>query len=269
MTGIIDVHTHAFPDDLAPRAVSKLQSGYEGHSPAFLDGTVRGLLASMDSCGIEKSIVANIATKAKQFDSILSFCSQIASDRILPLASIHPDDPQAVERVAQVAAAGLVGIKLHPYYQQFVLDDEKRLFPIFEAIANAGLIVLVHTGFDFAFPRDRIADADKIIHVIETFPTLKFVASHFGAWQDWDDAFAKLAGRNLYIEISLSLEYMSQDLARRFVDRHPKDRLLFGTDSPWASQPDAISRAKALGLSAETEQAFFRDNALKMLGLTA
>jgi len=269
MAGIIDTHTHAFPDDLAPRAVSKLQTGYEGHSPAFLDGTVKALLASMDGCGIEKSIVANIATKAKQFDSILNFCSQIASDRILPLASIHPDDPQAVERVRHVADAGLIGLKLHPYYQQFVLDDERRLFPIYRAIADAGLMVLVHTGFDFAFPRERICDADRILRVMQAFPTLRFVASHFGAWQDWDDAFAKLAGQNLYVEISLSLQFMSPDLARRFIDRHPKDRILFGTDSPWDSQPDAIARLKSLGLSADVEQAIFRDNALKLLGLSA
>ena len=49
----------------------------EGGVKARLDGKVSSLLSSMDSCGIEKSVICNIATKPSQFDPILKWCKEI------------------------------------------------------------------------------------------------------------------------------------------------------------------------------------------------
>ncbi|MFP4564308.1 MAG: amidohydrolase, partial [Spirochaetia bacterium] len=57
---IVDFHTHAFPDELAARAVPALEA--EADIEAVLDGTVTSLLESMDRAGIERSVVASIAT---------------------------------------------------------------------------------------------------------------------------------------------------------------------------------------------------------------
>ena len=75
---------------------------------------------------------------------------------------------------------------MHPYYQNFVLD-ENRMWPLYERIAAEGLILVMHTGFDIGFPRKRIADPCKIVAVVERVPELKFVATHFGAWDLWDE----------------------------------------------------------------------------------
>ncbi|MCX8069875.1 MAG: amidohydrolase, partial [Thermodesulfovibrionales bacterium] len=86
---IIDFHTHAFPDSLAKRAMDKLQ---HGDIVAYLDGRLSSLIDSMNKVGIDKSVICNIATKSTQFDSILSWCKEIASERIIPLPSVHPKD---------------------------------------------------------------------------------------------------------------------------------------------------------------------------------
>ncbi|MDO8303094.1 MAG: hypothetical protein Q7T18_07625, partial [Sedimentisphaerales bacterium] len=90
MNGIIDFHTHAFPDAIAVRAMQSLQHGCD--IQAQLDGKISSLLASMDSCGIETSVVCSIATKPSQFESILKWSEQIQTERILPFPSVHPDD---------------------------------------------------------------------------------------------------------------------------------------------------------------------------------
>ena len=158
---IIDFHTHAFPDTLADRAISHLEEMSD--CKACLDGRVSSLIESMDQAGISASVVASIATKPKQFTPIMEFCKNIASDRIIPFTSLHPEDPDLDDRIGQTVDAGIVGVKLHPYYQQFRLDDEKLLFPVYEKLTDAGLIVLMHTGFDFAFPQDRICDPIRIV----------------------------------------------------------------------------------------------------------
>jgi uncharacterized protein len=260
---IIDFHAHAFPDALAARAISQLEHG--GGVKAFLDGRVSSLLGSMDSAGIGTSVICSIATKPEQFDPILKWSRQIASERIVPLPSIHPKGPDSVGQVRRVAEAGLAGIKLHPYYQDFDLDDES-LFPLYRAIDEYGLLLVCHTGFDFAFPRDRKADPVRIRRVVERVPGLKLVATHMGAWDDWDEVERHLIGHPISMDISLSLDLLGPKRARDMILAHPADRVLFGTDSPWGSQSETIQSLRALGLGEERENAILWGNAQVLLG---
>ena len=89
---ILDCHTHAFPDNIAAGAIKAL-SAEPVWMPvhAYHEGTVRALLASMDSAGIDRAILCSVATKPAQVRKITDWSASIASDRIIPFASIHPD----------------------------------------------------------------------------------------------------------------------------------------------------------------------------------
>ena len=91
MAGIIDIHTHAFPDPIAAAAIPALEK--EGNIKAYLNGTVSALLASMDRSGIEQSVLCSIATRPEQFDTILEWSTTIRSERIIPFPSLHPRIP--------------------------------------------------------------------------------------------------------------------------------------------------------------------------------
>jgi len=263
---IIDIHTHAFPDALADRAMSFLEE--EGNIKAALDGRVSSLLGSMDKAGIERSVVCSIATKPSQFKAILAWSKLIASDRIIPFPSVHPDDPDAAAHVAEVHAAGLKGIKLHPYYQHFALD-EPRVNPIYEAIQAHGLLFLCHTGFDLAYPRDRLCDPAKIVAVLDRFPKLKMITSHLGGWNDWDEVRRLMLGKRIMIETSFSLHVLGKAASRDLILSHPADCLFFGTDSPWADQSTAVKEFLDLGLPKELERAILYDNAARILDSAA
>lgn len=266
MQSTIDFHTHAFPDALAERAVGfLLEEGRRKYDVnAYLDGKVSSLLASMDRNNIEKSVICSIATKPGQFDPILSWSKQIASARIIPFPSIHPEDPQAADRVSEIRASGLKGIKFHPYYQDFDLD-EKRLFPVYARIEQEGLIAVMHTGYDLAFERVKKADPEKIVRVLEAFPEMKLVTTHLGAWEDWEEVEKHLAGKKIYMEVSFSLDCIERETARRIIMNHPEDHVLFGTDSPWADQGEAIRALKSLELGPDLERRILRENGLKLL----
>ena len=267
MQGIIDFHTHAFPDELADRAMTALLE--EGRKKwdltAHLDGRVSSLLASMDRNGIEKSIVCPIATRPSQFEPILAWCEKIKSDRLLPFPSVHPGDPDAPDKVSRIRREGFKGIKFHPYYQNFSID-EKRLSPIYKRISDEGLIVLMHTGFDLAFERKRICDPEKIVRVLEQFPDLQLVTSHLGAWEDWDEVERLIIGKRIYMEISYSLDILDRDRARRMILNHPDGYVLFGSDSPWTGQDKTLDLLKTLDLGEEREGLILRQNGLRLLG---
>ena len=259
---VIDFHTHAFPDALAARAVPKLEGAAD--VKAKLDGRISSLLKSMDEAGIERSVICSIATRPEQFEPILKWSQEIASERIAPLASVHPADPLAAQQVRAVARAGLRGIKLHPYYQRFDLDEERAL-PIYEAAQECGLIVLCHTGFDIAYPRDRKCDPVRIARVAGLFPKLALVASHLGAWEDWDEVRKHLLGKPVYMETSFSIPYMGRPAAKALIEGHLPEYVLFGTDSPWADQKAGIAEIRSLRLTAELERRILCENARRLL----
>lgn len=260
----IDFHTHAFPDALADRAITYLEQ--EANCKAFHNGRAAALLDSMDRAGIDLAVVCSIATKPSQFEPIRQWSRQMASTRLAMLPSIHPDDPEAAAQVDQLAADGFKGIKLHPYYQRFVIDED-RMLPLYERMQHHRLILVCHTGFDIAFPRERRADPARVARVAELFPRLRFVATHLGGWADWEEVKKHLLEKPILIETSFALEYMPREQARTMLTAHPEDYLLFGTDSPWADQAAELQRMRALGLPPRRLEKILAANAQKVLGL--
>ena len=262
MQGIIDFHAHAFPDQVAPSAIPYLEE--EGGVKANHDGRIASLLAIMDRDGVEKSVICSIATRPSQFESIVSWSKQIRSDRIIPFPSFHPDDPETLLHIEQIKAEGFKGIKMHPYYQNFFLDDEK-LFPAYEKISAQNLILVMHTGFDIAFPRIRRCDPKQILNIVTRFPELKMVTTHLGAWQQWAEVEEMLAGRKIYMDISYTLDQIDTQTARRIILKHPKEYILFGTDSPWSGAQETYKHLQALNLGDEREELILRKNGLALL----
>lgn len=266
MKGFIDFHTHAFPDALAERAMNALLE--EGRKmfdvKAYLDGKISSLISSMDRNNIEKSVVCSIATKPSQFASIISWSKSVMSDRILPFPSFHPYDGGFAGHISRIRDEGFKGIKFHPYYQDFLIDDE-RIYPVYEKIAESNLLVVMHTGFDLAYERKRIADPVRIARVLEDFPGLRLVTTHFGAWEDWDNVERLLIGKEVYMEISYSLEFLDRQRARDMISRHPAHCVLFGTDSPWTDQGSTLSLLKDLQLGQDLEERILRGNAERLL----
>lgn len=262
---IVDFHTHAFPDDLAGRAMRVLLEETPGIK-AYRDGTVGDLLRSMDEAGIETSVVCCIATKPGQFEPILRWCDQIRSKRLVPFPSIHPADPHCIPHVRKIRAEGFKGIKMHPFYQDFFVSDE-NLSALYEQAAQDDLILVMHTGYDIAFPRIDRANPKALWAIQETVPDLKLVTTHLGAWQQWDEVEQYLLGREVRMEISFAMEDVGLKRARHMIMHHPDHCIFFGSDSPWTDQSQTLALLEELRLPAEKLQRILTDNARDLLEL--
>lgn len=262
---IIDFHTHAFPDALAQRAIQSLVSEAPGVK-AYLNGKLSSLLKSMDENGIEKAVLCCIATKSTQFSPILNWCKEVRSDRIIPFPSVHPADPENLQKIDIIKAEGFIGIKFHPYYQDFYAD-QSEMYEIYNKCCELDLMLVLHTGYDIAFPRIKRADPERILKITSDFPNLKLITTHFGAWEQWDDVAVTLVGKPIYMEISFALEYLTSETARKMILAHPADYLLFGTDSPWTDQKDALLLLDKLQLPGDVLSGILSGNASTLLGL--
>ncbi|MDD5686613.1 MAG: amidohydrolase family protein [Elusimicrobia bacterium] len=262
---IIDFHTHAFPDNIAAGALEKI--AYSAKIKPSFDGTVSGLLKSMDDSGIEKSVILNIATKPEQVENIIKWCVKIKSNRIIPFASIHPENKGFKDLLKRIKGEQLLGVKLHPMYQNFSIDSDKMFF-IYEEIARNNLILILHTGFDIAFGEDKRAAIGLLKKVIKRFPELRIVASHTGGWRMWDEVLKELTGLNIWFETSMTLKYIKDK--KVFLDiliKHSADRIMFGTDTPWSNQKEEVEMLKNLEISPDLKNKIFFQNAQKFLTL--
>lgn len=265
---LTDFHTHAFPDKLAGRAIASLQKDID-RAP-LTDGTVSGLLAAMESWGVDRAVICNIATNPKQTCNVNSFAIETARlypDRLFPLGSVHPffSDPES--ELLRIRDAGLSGIKIHPDYMGVTLDDP-AFDTVFDLCAQLGLFVLTHAGFD-VFSLSKVhASPDRILRRMERSPRTILAAAHYGGNMMWTEAEEKLCGKNLYIDASLGgLCRMDPSRAARILGKHDPDRILFGSDCPWASPADTFRYIDALPLSDDRKEKIYHRNAERLLRL--
>jgi uncharacterized protein len=264
---VFDSHSHAFPDAIAARAIRTLTDEAKWQSvQAWHDGTVAGLLASMDHAGIRRTLMCSIATRPAQVAKITDWSASVASDRIIPYPSIHPDFPQPEAEVDRIAALGLKGLKFHPQYQDCPADDP-RTIRIVKAAARHNLSVVFHAGYDLGFDKTDIAAPQRLRNLFEAVPGVRLLACHLGGWQDWDEALRHIVGQPIYIETSYCLEQCPPDTLRRIIENHPPEYFMFGTDSPWAEHAAELARFRALPFSPAALRQALWDNACRFSGL--
>ena len=103
------------------------------------------------------------------------------------------------------------------------------------------------------------------MNVLSRFPALKLVATHLGGWKDWDLAVSLLPSTPAWYDISFCLEMLPPEEARGLIGKFPRERLLYGSDSPWADQADSLGLLRGLGLEPELEEAIEGGNARRLL----
>jgi predicted TIM-barrel fold metal-dependent hydrolase len=263
---IIDFHTHAFTDELAPRALEIL-SERSGIQP-YTNGTCSGLLESMDRAGIDASVIAPIATKPSQVRNINKWAVQVSAEyegRLICFGTLHPEQKDWRDEIHRLLEDGIVGIKLHPDYQGFYVDDP-QMFPMYQEIAYAKLVLLLHSGVDIGLPPPVHCTPDRLARVLSSFPELTIVAAHMGGYKYWDEVERHLVGRNVYFDTSYSLDYLGAERMVSLIRAHGVDRILFATDSPWASQTKEVNGIRGLPLTEAETAAILGGNALHLLG---
>lgn len=259
---IIDAHAHIYPDKIALKASKSIQEFYDLNVDH--DGTVSHLLELGKVAGISYHLVHSVATTPEQVTRINDFIINevsMHSDRFVGFCTLHPDFSNPGQEIDRIMAAGLKGIKLHPDFQQFNLDDE-RAFGIYEA-AEGRLPILTHMGD----PRYDFSKAERLYNVINRFPRLTFIGAHMGSYSDWDGAAKILQGTGIYVDTSSSLAFLTPEKVRELIDIYGADKVLFACDYPMWTPSEEIERMNRVPLSSEERRMIMGDNAAGLLNI--
>lgn len=263
---IIDFHVHAFPDALAAKALPLLSKCSGGVKPNY-DATISGLESYLAKNNVDYAVVLNIATNPHQERKVNDFAiSLLEKKNIIPFGSVHPDSPNALSELERLAKAGIRGIKLHPDYQHFFVDDEK-MFPIYKKIAELGFITVFHAGVDIGYPKPVHCTPERLLRVLDLFDDAPVVAAHFGGWLLWDSVLEDLCGTQVYLDTAFSSGKMPPDYAKELIKAHGADKVLLGSDMPWSDTLDEVRFVQSLDLSAEDEEKILSNNAKRLLNI--
>ena len=280
----VDFHTHTFPARIAASAIAGLRekSGTEN----FLDGTEAALSASCHAAGVDLAVILPVVTNPQSAEKINLHASELnshtAETRLLSFGGIHPDTPDCKGVIARAAALGLKGIKLHPPYQGVPFDDIRYKNILYEAESH-GLVTLFHAGIDIGIPGQFCTPA-MILSVMREVAPVRLVAAHMGGWAMWGEAMSLLAGdpacAALYLDTAFSfgalpyrpevpagkrLSLLTEEAFVSFIRAKGSEKVLFGTDSPWAGQKQQLALFDRLPLTAEEKKAVLGENAARLL----
>lgn len=262
---IIDFHTHCFPEKIASRAMAML-AARAGCSPKH-SGNETALSETVCQMGADLAVVLHIATNPAQQRSVNDYAISInGKNSLISFGSVHPESPDAFEELERLSRAGIKGIKLHPDYQGFFVEDEK-LFPLYEKIGELGLITVFHSGVDIGLPDPIHCRPKSLVKVLPLFGGSPVVAAHFGGYMLWQEALEHLCTKNVYLDTAFSSGRIPTPWAKALIEKHGADKILLGSDMPWNGTDDDILLIKGLSLSNEDEAAVLGKNAQRLLNL--
>ena len=263
---VIDFHTHIFNDQLAPKARAALINNSHGAYRHCTDMTRAGLLAYMDAHGIDKSVVLSIATKPTQVGKINAWAEEINDDRLIAFGAVYPLGEDWKRDIDDVVARGLKGIKLHPEYQRFYVDDESVL-PLYDYAFSKGLIVLWHAGYDPVGTPPYRSSPRRFAALADRYDGAKMVVAHLGGQEQWVETAEFLAGKNVWMDTSMATKYCPKDLFEFIVKKHGADRILFASDSPWSDTAEAADMIRGCDFTDGDKEKILHGTAEKLLGL--
>lgn len=264
---VIDFHVHAFNPKIAEKAVGKLAeiAKIQPYTNGFVEQTIK----RFDEWGVDQGVLLPIATKPSQHRIINDWAVEQDRKRLVSFGSVHPFGEDAIDELTNIKNAGLHGVKLHPDYQGFMVDDE-RLEPLYEEIERLGLPVVFHAGFDCISPDLIHCPPERSINVCKRHKHMKIVLAHLGGNQRWQDVYDILAGSDgeLYFDTSFTME-CPDELMEKIINKHGADRILFASDCPWESGKKIKEKIMSLRISDDKKEDIIGNNALRLLGMKA
>jgi predicted TIM-barrel fold metal-dependent hydrolase len=262
---IIDAHTHVWPDRIARRALGTPADGIR----RFGDGTVAGAVAAMRQAGVDRSVVLAVADAPQRLEAANAFAGALDPQRFIGFGTVHAGrSPE--ENVDSLRRNGLRGVKVHPLFQGYPLDDP-RLWDIFSALEGE-FVCLFHVGPETWGGPNALATPKMVADVARAFPRLTIIAAHLGGYHVHDEALEHLIGlHGVYLDTSWppSIGSLDAGLVRRAIERHGPERVVFATDWPMADPAAEIAAIRALGLGSGETAAILGGTLASILGLGA
>jgi predicted TIM-barrel fold metal-dependent hydrolase len=276
----IDVHTHAWKSalavDEAPTAQQEAMGRYFRYQPQH--ATVPEMADYYRKLKMA-FVVFTVDVSSKKAVITNEEIAELAhkhADVAIPFASIDPHRGAEGVRLARrlISEYRVKGFKFHPSTQGFYPND-RLAYPLYEAIAEAKLPALFHTGqtgVGAGTPggsgiRLKYSNPMLLDDVAADFPDMPIILAHPSfPWQE--EALSVATHKpQVYIDLSgWSPKYFPPILVQ-YANTLLKDKILFGSDYPVITPERWIEEFDKLPIKPEVRPLIMKGNAAKLLKL--
>jgi predicted TIM-barrel fold metal-dependent hydrolase len=277
----IDVHTHAWKSAL--RVDDSLTESQEAMGRYFRyqpqHQTVPEMAAyyrKLKMAFVVFTVDGEKGASSKITNEEIAELAHQHSDVAIPFASINPHRGAEGVRLAKklINEYGVKGFKFHPSVQGFFPND-RMAYPLYEAIAEAKLPALFHSGQTGVGAGTRGGGGIRLKYshpmllddVAVDFPDMPIVIAHPSfPWQE--EALSVATHKpQVYIDLSgWSPKYFPPILVQ-YANTLLKDKVLFGSDYPVLSPERWMEEFEKLPIKPEVKQKIFKENAARLLKL--
>ena len=277
---VVNPHTPEIVE-MRPDWSGKFHNQKFGQEETVLTGyTYEEMLRQMDAAGIEKSFL--VANKTGQlglpgswhlpYEMVAEAVKQFP-DRFYGLAGIDPTEGMAGIRALEKAVQdfGFIGAHAYPHWFELA-PDHARWYPFYSKCVELDIPILMQVGQSLVYePRRPLQSVGRPITLDPVachFPELKLVGIHIGI--PWADEMIAMAWKheNVYIIADAHAPKYWPESFILYIDSYGRHKVMFGTDFPVLSFQRYREEVDRLGLRPESYQAFLRDNAIRVFGLS-
>lgn len=194
-------------------------------------------------------------------------CRAFGQGILIPFGSVNPKLPDWQEDVRRCHEVHkMPGIRLHPNYHGYTLDD-----PVFaellELAADRRLLVqmaLCMEDVRTQHPLMRVAPVDltPLAEVVKRTPGVRLQILNDASHAPWEQLKAALDAGDVFTEISM-MERVAG--VARFVQNVPLPRVLFGSYYPFYDFESALLKMQESGLDEASQKAICEGNARRLM----
>jgi predicted TIM-barrel fold metal-dependent hydrolase len=279
----IDIHTHAWKSALrvedAPTESQEAMGRYFRYQPQHQTvPEMAAMYRKLKMAFVVFTVDGEKGASRKITNEEIADLAHQHADVAIPFASINPHRGAEGVRQARrlISEYQVKGFKFHPSVQEFFPND-RLAYPLYEAIAEAKLPALFHTGqtgVGAGTPggggiRLKYSHPMLLDDVAADFPDMPIVLAHPSfPWQE--EALSVATHKpQVYIDLSgWSPKYFPPILVQ-YANTLLKDKILFGSDYPVMSPERWLADFDKLSIKPEVRPLILKENAAKLLKLRA
>lgn len=264
---IINAHAHVYPNKIAKKATDTIGEFYSLDMQVEA-GTPERLLENGKMAGVNKFVVHSCATKAHQVRAINEFIKEEIDlhKEFIGFMTLHQDltEEEMEAEIGWCIKAGFKGIKLHPDFQKFNIDDEsiEKLYNILSR-KNIVFPILFHTGDD----RYEFSRPYRLAKMAEKYKNVYFIAAHFGGYRCWDQVDVYKGLDNVYFDTCSSLPFIGEDRAKALIDKFGVEKFFFGDDFPMWNIEEELKRFYKISLTPREQELILAQNIKNLLNV--
>jgi predicted TIM-barrel fold metal-dependent hydrolase len=277
----IDVHTHAWKSALqvgdVPTESQEAMGRYFRYQPQHQTvPEMAEMYRKLKMAFVVFTVDGEKGASRKITNEEIAELAHQHSDVAIPFASVNPHRGAEGVRLARklISEYGVKGFKFHPSVQDFFPND-RMAYPLYEAIAEAKLPALFHTGqtgVGAGTPggggiRLKYSHPMLLDDVAADFPDMPIILAHPSfPWQEEALSVAKHKPQ-VYIDLSgWSPKYFPPILVQ-YANTLLKDKILFGSDYPVMSPERWMADFEKLNIKPEVRPLIMKENAARLLRL--